>query len=206
MGASRDEIEAGIRRLCTSGDWSAAATEALRSYGPEVLGFLHAALGNQADARDAFSLFSESLWRGLPTMRWQSSFRTWAYALARGALGRVHRDPARRGRIVRLSPTLEDELPAGPARTVTHPHQRSEVKAHVRRLRLALDPDDQAILTLRIDREMSWRDIAIVMAGEEAPETDIARQSAALRKRFERLKLRLMGLMQVDGVRAEPHA
>jgi len=206
MGASRDEIEASIRRLCASGDWSAAATEALRGYGPEVLGFLHAALGNQADARDAFSLFSESLWRGLPTMRWQSSFRTWAYALARAALGRVHRDPARRGRIVRLSPTLEDALPAGPARTVTHPHQRSEVKAHVRRLRLALDPDDQAILTLRVDRGMSWRDIAIVMAGEEAPETDIARQSASLRKRFERLKVRLMGLMQVDGLRAEPHA
>lgn len=207
MGASRDEIEAGIQRLCAAGDWSGAATEALTGYGPEVLGFLYAALGNEADARDAFSLFSESLWRGLPTMRWQSSFRTWAYALARAALCRVHRDPARRRHIVRLSPTLEEALPAGPARTVTHPHQRSEVKAHVRRLRLALDPDDQTILTLRVDRGMSWRDIAVVMAGGEAAETELARQSAALRKRFERLKARLMGLVQVEGlVLVEPHA
>lgn len=202
MASGRDEIEQEIRRGCEAGDWSAAATCALSGYGPEVLGFLYAALGSEADAREAFSLFSESLWRGLPTMRWQSSFRTWAYALARGALGRVLRDPVRRGRVVRLSQTLEEALPAAPGRTVTHPHQRSEVKAHVRRLRMALDPDDQTILTLRVDRGMSWRDIAVVMAGEEASATEIARQAAALRKRFERLKLRLMDLVRVEGVMA----
>lgn len=197
MGAGRDEIEAEIRRRCADGDWSGAATEALNHYGPEVLGFLYTALGNEADARDAFSLFSETLWRGLPGMRWQSSFRTWAYALARAALGRVLRDPVRRGHVVRLSQAPEEALPTELARTVTLPHLRSELKAHVRRLRQALDPDDQTILTLRVDRAMSWRDIAIIMAGEVVSETEIARQSAVLRKRFERIKVRIKSLMEV---------
>jgi RNA polymerase sigma-70 factor (ECF subfamily) len=196
--AGRDEIEAEIRRHCVAGDWSGAATAALRSYGPEVLGFLYAALGNQADAREAYSLFSETLWRGLPGLRWQSSFRTWAYALARSALGRVLREPARRGRMVHLSQAPEVLLATRLGRTVTAPHLRSEVKSQVRRLRLALDPDDQTILTLRVDRAMSWRDIAIVMAGEDAPETEVARQSALLRKRFERLKVRLKSLVEVE--------
>ncbi len=198
MVAGREEIEAEIRRHCVAGDWSGAATAALRSYGPEVLGFLYAALGNQADAREAYSLFSETLWRGLPGLRWQSSFRTWAYALARSALGRVLREPARRGRMVHLSQAPEVLLATRLGRTVTAPHLRSEVKSQVRRLRLALDPDDQTILTLRVDRAMSWRDIAIVMAGEDAPETEVARQSALLRKRFERLKVRLKSLVEVE--------
>lgn len=198
MGGGREQIEAEIRRRCTAGDWSGAATEALRGYGPEVLGFLYAALGNQADAREAFSLFSETLWRGLPGLRWQSSFRTWAYALARAALGRVLRDPIRRGRMVHLSQAPEVVLQTRFGRTMTAPHLRSEVKSQVRRLRMALDPDDQTILTLRIDRGMSWREVAMVMAGTDAPETEVARQSAALRKRFERLKVRLKSLVQVE--------
>jgi RNA polymerase sigma-70 factor, ECF subfamily len=191
LRAIREEHESEIRRLCAAGDWSGAATAALTAYGAEVLGFLYAALGNEADAREAFSLFSESLWRGLPGLRWQCSFRTWAYALARAALGRTLRDPARRGRIVRLSQAPEVLLQAELARSATLPHQRSEVRSQVRRLRMALDPDDQTILTLRIDRGLAWRDIAIVMAGADAPETEVARQSAVLRKRFERLKARL---------------
>lgn len=194
--AGREELEAEIRRRCEEGDWSSAATEALRGYGPEVLGFLHAALG-EADARDAFSLWSESLWRGLPGLRWESSFRTWAYALARSAVGRLLRDPARRGRLVRLSQVPEALERAEPARTVTRPHLRTDVKAHVRHLREALEPDDQMILTLRVDRGMSWRDIAIVIGGADAPDIEVARRAALLRKRFERLKGRLRALIEV---------
>jgi RNA polymerase sigma-70 factor, ECF subfamily len=198
VGAAREDVDAEIRRHCAAGDWSAAATAALERYGPEVLGFLYSALGNQADARDAFSLFSESLWRGLPGMRWESMFRTWAYALARAALGRVLRDPGRRGRLVRLSQAPEVLLRPEVSRTVTLPHQRTEVKSQMRRLRMALDPDDQIILTLRVDRGMSWRDIAAVMAGEDAPDTEVARQSAVLRKRFERLKARLRSVVSEE--------
>lgn len=198
MGADRDEIDNRIRQYCAVDDWSGAATEALRQYGPEVLGFLYAALGNQTDARDAFSLFSESLWRGLPRLRWQSSFRTWAYALARAAIGRVLRDPLRRGRMVRLSQAPEVLLQTEVVRTVTLPHLRSEVKSQVRHLRMALDPDDQMILTLRVDRGMPWRDVAMVMAGEDATETEVARQSALLRKRFERLKARIRDLVHIE--------
>jgi hypothetical protein len=79
---------------------------------------------------------------------------------------------------------------------------REEVGAEIRGhcaagdcLRMALEPDDQIILTLRVDRARSWRDIAAVMAGEGAPDTEIARKSALLRKRFERLNARLRDLV-----------
>jgi len=195
MSAEREEAEAEIRRRWDTDDWAGAATEALRVYGPEVLGFLYASLGNQADARDAFSALSESMWRSLRGFRWHCSFRTWAYALARSAIGRIARDPARRGRMIRLSDAPEVFEEAERVRTHTQPHLRSEARSHVRRLRMALSPDDQALLTLRIDRGLAWRDIAIVMAGDTLSEAELGQKAALFRKRFERLKDRLKTLV-----------
>jgi RNA polymerase sigma-70 factor (ECF subfamily) len=62
----------------------------------------------------------------------------------------------------------------------------------VTRLRESLDPDEQTLLILRIDRQMAWTDIARIMGGD-APEAE-SRQAATLRKRFERLKERLRSM------------
>ena len=37
--------------------------------------------------QDVFSALCERVWRKLPEFRWQSSFRTWAYAIARNLAG-----------------------------------------------------------------------------------------------------------------------
>ena len=50
-------------------------------------------------------------------------------------------------------------------------------------------PDGGTLLVLRVDRRMSWRDIARVMA--DAPDEDLDKFAATLRKRFERVKERL---------------
>ena len=64
---------------------SSAATAAIDRYGDELFRFLLSMARDQGAADDAFSLLCENLWLALPRFRWESSFRTWAYALARSA-------------------------------------------------------------------------------------------------------------------------
>ena len=47
-------------------------------------------------------------------------------------------------------------------RTTTALHLRSEVKDQVSRLRERLEPDEQTLLILRVDRALSWREVAHV--------------------------------------------
>jgi RNA polymerase sigma-70 factor (ECF subfamily) len=54
-------------------------------------------------------------------------------------------------------------------------------------IRQALDADDQILLALRVDRDLSWREIAHVLVGEDAAEDEVVRKAAALRKQFERV-------------------
>lgn len=76
------DLEPRLLALLDAGDLSGAATEALRGYGPQVLGYLTAVLRDEDDAHDVFSQFAEDLWRGLPGFRRESSIRTWAFRLA----------------------------------------------------------------------------------------------------------------------------
>src|SRR5262245_39081811 len=103
MGVDREALEREIRERHQRGDHESAATAAVRGYGPEVLGFIAALLDAEADAHDAFGAFCEDLWRGLPGFRWQCSFRTWAYTLARHAAQRVGEARRRRARDVPAS-------------------------------------------------------------------------------------------------------
>jgi RNA polymerase sigma-70 factor, ECF subfamily len=127
-------------------------------------------------------------WAGLPAFRWECSLRTWVYTLARNAAHAQRRDPHRRRR-VGLDEHPIDDIEAH-ERTATAPYLRSDAKIRVRALRESLAPDDQMLLILRIDRAMSWSEIALVMGGGDDP----VRAAAALRKRFERIKDRLRAL------------
>jgi RNA polymerase sigma-70 factor (ECF subfamily) len=82
-------------------------------------------------------------------------------------------------------------------RTRTDRFRRTETKERVRALRERLDPDDQMLLVLRVDRNLAWRDLALVMLGDQHCETDddaLEREAARLRKRFERVKTELKQL------------
>jgi hypothetical protein len=46
-------------------------------------------------------------------------------------------------------------------------------------------------LILRVDRRLAWRDIAKIMAEGSEDAGDVAKLTARLRKRFERIKERL---------------
>jgi RNA polymerase sigma-70 factor (ECF subfamily) len=187
----RAAVEARIRAAADAARWSDAATAALRGYGEELLGYLVAITRDETDARDAFSRLAEDLWRGLPGFRWESSFRTWAYGLARHALARVKRDPHRK-RAVPLDDSGVEALVAQ-VRSRTATFLRTETRDKIARLRAALDPDDQTLLILRINRGLAWRDIARVLTpdGDATTPAALDKRAAALRKRFERLKTEL---------------
>jgi RNA polymerase sigma-70 factor (ECF subfamily) len=189
----RAAVEAAIRTACEQEEWAEAATAALRSYGPELMGYLAATLPTEHDAADAFAMFSEDLWRGLPGFRWEASLRTWAYRLARNAGSRLYRSGKRR-EIVALPASSEFSALAVEMRTSVMLQLRARAVDRVQQLREQLDPDDRTLLVLRVDRELSWTEIARIVSEGDEDDLDaeaLARSSAALRKRFERIKARL---------------
>lgn len=180
-------VEAAITGPLALGDHRTAATAAINAYGPQIHGYLLAVLRARPAADDAFAMFAEALWRGLPGFRGESTVRTWAYKLAWHAALRLLRDPyRRRGR--RLA-TSEAAMLADSISTASSKLARQERVDHVRALRDALSPDERTLLVLKVDRELSWREIAEIVAVEGG-----AIDLAALRKRFERIKLELRAL------------
>lgn len=199
--SQRQELEAEIRARCDAGDYRAATTLTIERYGPEIFGYLVAVARTDSDATEAFSMFSEDLWKGIAGFRWEASMRTWAYTLARNALRRLAREPDNRAAKVPLSQSPEVYHLAERVRTRTLKHLRTEVKDQITELREELDPEDQTLFVLRISREMTWAEIARVMGDEpDAGEADLKRISARLRKRFERAKNQLAELARARGI------
>jgi RNA polymerase sigma-70 factor (ECF subfamily) len=185
------EPEVRIRALLAAGDARGGATEAMRSFGPKIYGYLRAVLRDDTDAADAFSLFGENLWRGISTFRGESSFRTWAYRVAWNAALAVKDEAWRRhGRRLETGEAsrLADEIRTTAARV-------ERQKTALDQLREELTPEEQTLLHLRIDQELPWDEIAQVFGRDGSPV-----ESPALRKRFERLKERLAALARERGL------
>jgi RNA polymerase sigma-70 factor, ECF subfamily len=190
-------IDDEVRARVSAGDRDRATTLTLEHYGPEVLGYLRAIARDEDLAAEAFAITSERLWLTFDRFRWEASLRTWIYQLARNSLHRLHRDPRRRAaNNVPLSvvTSLEEAR-----RSATAPHRRTDVKEAFRALREGLDPLDHEILILRLDRAMSWKDIARALTDEE-PTDSVEQRAAAYRKRFERVKRELRDLAVTEGL------
>jgi RNA polymerase sigma-70 factor, ECF subfamily len=195
--------EAPIRAACEAGDLSAAATLVLGLYGRDVLGFLIVRLHGLDRGEEAFAMFAEDLWRGLPRFAWRCSMRGWVYSLARNAANRLVRSPQARPRNnLPLSTESRFQEVVQELRTVTAAYLRTEAKDRARTLRETLEPDDQLLISLHVERKLAWREIAIALHDQADPLEGEAleRESARLRKRFERLKLELKRLAKEQGL------
>ena len=189
------ELEEAIRRHADAGRMEQAATLALEGYGAEVLGFLHAILNAPSEAEEAFSAVCERMWKGLPKFLWRSSFRTWLYAIARNVASRHSMVRGReRERVVPLSATSAIGRIAARIKSSTANHLRAESKERLHRVRQALDPDERMLLVLRIDRELPWGEIAVVLGGEELSPEELSKEAAKLRQRFARLKAKVTAM------------
>jgi RNA polymerase sigma-70 factor (ECF subfamily) len=190
---ARAEVEAPIREAHVRGDLTAATTAALELYGDELYRFLVATLASETDAGDVSAELWELIWSSLPSFEWRSSFRTWAYVLGRRACLRFRRtEGARRTR--RLSDTAISRIEQQLRTSVWY--LRDTVRDGMSALRAQLDDDERALLYLRVDRELAWREVAALMLGGEVD----AKAEAAIRRRFTRLKKRLREMAKDAGL------
>ncbi len=170
--------------LLARGDLRAGVGQVMHDLGPSVYGLLMTILRKREEAaEEAFSLFAENLWRYAATYRGEGSLEAWVYTLARNAAVTVTRDGWRkRGR--RLATREAEEL-AEDVRTRSALRRERQGSA-LDELRDTLDLDEQVLLALRLDEKLPWDDVARVMSGD-----GVRVDSQAVRKRFERLKVRL---------------
>jgi RNA polymerase sigma-70 factor (ECF subfamily) len=201
---ARDELERTIRGRWDAGDLTGAADAAVRGYGPEVYGFLAAFHHDEEDAAEVWSRVTERLWAGLDRFAWRSSFRTWLYTIARNASIRYREEKRRRAaRDAPLSGAASEVARvAERVRTDTAEWLRTTSKDRFAALREALPEDDRALLVLRVDKELSFADVARVMHEGDAPLDDAAleREAARLRKRFQLVKRELLArTRETDG-------
>lgn len=202
MSDHRPRIDAAsheeeIARLIAASDFRTAATLAIRAFGPEILKYLRALLQDPVAADEVFAQVGENLWRGIARFRGGSSFRTWTYRLAHNAATDYRRDAfRRRGR------ALESAEVAG---LIDEVHSRTpyflgaEARNGLSALKQSLDESERALLVLRLENGLPWREVAVVLSPEDRPLDE-----AAVRKRFERLKRKLQALVQdIERAQAE---
>jgi len=191
-GALRSAVEATVRSHLERREHEAAITTGLRAYGPELLGYVARIVHDDALAEEIVAEASEKMWRSIGAFRAESSFRVWAYRVAWNAAIDHLRTRARR----REGPLCSQQIAelVEDIRGTTRPLGRSSVRDRLQALRRELSPDEQSLLTLRLDRRMSWREIAEIVGDAEA----------ALRKRYERVKKRLRRMAEQEGLLA-PH-
>jgi RNA polymerase sigma-70 factor (ECF subfamily) len=202
---ARTKLEEELRRLCGAGDHDGAATLLLRGYGPEIFGFLCAVNPTETEANEAFSEVAEAVWRGLPGFSWNSTARTWTYAVARNIIRTRRRNAARRGkRVVGASDSVLEQV-AEQVRTQTKAFLRTETKTRLQALRDELPEEDKALLILRVDRGLAWNDLAKILSESDADadsmdQATLAREAARLRKRFQLVKDRLREMAKREGL------
>ncbi len=192
MSEDVPEIEDRVRALLAAEDRPGAATAAIQEYGPPVLRYLRSLLRDEDDASDAFSIFAENVWRGLPTWRGEGSLKAWCFRLAWNAATNLRNEAwRRRGRrfFTGEASALVEEI-----RTRSHLKVERQRQA-LDKLRESLEVEEVSLLTLRVDQKLSWAEIADVVSadGERV-------EPAALMKRFERLKGRLARMAKDQGL------
>ena len=184
------DLDDRIRALLEAGQIEQATELVLRELGPEILGFLSGVLGDD-DGDEVFSAFSEHLWRSLARFQWRCTLRTWTYVIARHEISKFRRGVRRHveGRVAISE--LAEILEAVRKTRTTLAADRSRTLV---RLRDELPIEDRTLLILRVDRSLSFDEIALAFADdlESFSEDDVKRESARLRKRFQLVKQRLM--------------
>ncbi len=193
---SLDELEQRIRESLASQDNHGAAQLACGAYGAEILGWLCAVLMDNESAHATYNAFLAELATELWTYRGDYPLRIWMYGLARKLAMRNVRPASRVDSPIGAS--------VGPTRSQDNEGGRAETPAEISatalaRMREVLEPEERMILVLRVDRQMSWEDVARVMENPPTPGT-LRECATRLRRYFHRTRDRLRDLASRQGL------
>lgn len=67
-----------MRAMLDAGHVETCLKLLLKAYGPDILGFLRARPGPETLAEDAFMLFTQDVWRGLPQWQPRGTLEIWS--------------------------------------------------------------------------------------------------------------------------------
>ena len=158
-----------------------ACTLIARVLGSEVRGYCRGMMASESTGDDLYQDVLEAVLVGLPSFQFASSIRTWVYAIAHHLVLRRLRRYSRR-KVVRLETGQADGLPGTDLRSQESREHRREL---VMELRDRLAPEDREVIILRAERELSFRDIAVVLQTSEA----------TARQRFHRARKQIEALL-----------
>ena len=143
----------------------------------------------------------------IATLGWRCSIRAWSYTLARHAASHHVREARRRRvRQLPLSALGPPSQVADKLRSSTLQSARNEVKSELVKLRERLPLDDQTLLILRVNRRLSWPEIAQIMLqdGTKAEQSSLDREAVRLRKRYQMAKDKLRKMAREAGLIEAP--
>lgn len=186
---STSPLELEIRALLDAGDHRRAGEVVIQRLGPSIKGVL-CSLHGEDDGGDVFSTWAEDVWRGLPGFRWECSLRAWAFRIAHHASHRLWRDPWR-ARRNRLATSAASRLAA----SIPSIRLEGGLDDRLELLRSDLTRDEHELIALRVSRQLSWDEVALVLSSEGETPTP-----QTLRKRYERLKGRMQRLAKEKGL------
>ena len=184
-----NEREGQVHSLVLSGQAREAASLLVSLYGPELQVFLHRVLGEVALVDEAYSTTCERLWRGLPGFRWESSLRSWCYVIARREASRCRTRARARNNETTLS--AAKGVPAGETVSTVSTTRRAQLDS----LRAALSDEDRDLLVLRVEQDLTWKEIASAFLEEDSDAERVERESARLRQRFRAIRATVAATM-----------
>jgi len=197
------DFETELRTFFENGEFAQVATLAIERYGQELLRYLMGMLRDEQEAEEIFAQTCLLIWNGIEKFQWRSEFRTWAFAIAHHTCARYLRKKDK-FRLLRIEDVPNVSALVARVRTQTRPYLRSDMKSQISKLREQLTFEEQSLLCLRIDRKMSWQEVAEVsLAGEDTEcqdEQALKREARSCRKRFERTKTKLKHLAEEAGL------
>jgi RNA polymerase sigma-70 factor (ECF subfamily) len=192
------DIDAKVQAFCERGEYDRATALVLQGAGAAIYRFIAARVRDEDLAGDAFARFSEDLWRGMPRFAGRAPVKVWAFAIARNAAGQMLRKQSRERRHrTDWTSTLSCRI-AEQVHTETREYLRTDFKTRFQELATRLTPEEQGLLVLRVNEQLSWDDIARVHAN--ADDTNLKKEAARLRKRFQLVRAKLRDLAKQEGL------
>lgn len=186
---SLHSIERRVRAALVRGEGKQAVEIAMAFFGPELYGFVTAALTGERGVLDVYAGLVAALPDALREFQWRCELRVFLYHQARLALRR-HHESKRGGRLAMMPPLH--------ARLALLPPFRRQRRLAVATLRSALAPDDREVIVLRVDRRLRWIELAVTALGETADEQALRAEARRIRERFRTLRQRMKQLTDRD--------